>query len=458
MLSTLNLIALLAAQAAAPAPPPAAQESPGWPTFRGAHGDAVVPAPHPATWGAEQNLAWRVEVPGGGWSSPLVAGDLVFVTTAIQTAREDGGRPLGFAGGVRAPETRGAGAPKPTAEVTFQARAYSLADGALLWSRDLASRVPAHGIHPSNSFATETPASDGARLIVYFGAIGLVAGLDLEGNELWRREVGAYATTADFGTGSSIALIDGLAFVQCDNEEASFLAAFRAADGEPVWRVERPRGTSWASPLAWRTAGGTDLVVSGPDAVTGYEPASGAVRWRVEGIGGTFSASPVVAGERLIFGNSAQQRRGPLAALAAGARGVVEFRAEAAPKEGAASPLQWIVERAGPSFSSPVVAGGLVFVVDGQGVVTCRDAADGAELYRERLPDAFQVVASPWTDGAHVFVLSEGGTTFVLKAARVYELVGTNRIEGTYWGTPSSAQGALLLRSADSLICVRAAR
>lgn len=421
-----------------------------WTSFRGASGAALAALPHPTSWAADAHVAWRAEVPGGGWSSPVVAGKRVFVTTAIQSDKPDGGRPLGFATGVRAPETRGAGAPKPAAAVTFQVRAYALEDGALLWTRDLASRVPAHGIHPSNTYATETPATDGERLVVYFGAIGLVAGLDLAGEVLWTREVGAFPTTADFGTGSSVALAAGHAFVQCDNEVGSFLAAFRVRDGEPAWRAERPKGTSWASPVIWRQGEAERLVVAGPDALTAYDPASGAVVWRVEGIGGTFSASPTTAGDRLVFGNSAQQRRGPLASLRASVDGTVALRGE-----GEDRPLEWVVDRAGPGFSSPVVARDLVFVVDGQGVVTCRDLATGEQRWAERLPDAFSVVASPWTDGERVYVLSEGGTTFALAAAPTYTLLGTNTLPGTFWSTPAAASGALLLRGADMLYCVR---
>ncbi len=434
---------------------PPLDERPAWPSFRGAAGDGRVPTPHPSAWSETQNLAWSVELPGGGWSSPVIAGGRVFITTAVQG---DGRRPVGFAAGVRAPETRGAGAPAPTAEVTFRVEARSLADGALLWGRDVATRVPPRGVHPSNSFATETPATDGERIVAVFGAIGLVVCLSNDGEVLWSHDIAVHPTTADFGPGSSVALFAGddgaLAFVQSDNETASSLTALRLADGSVAWTSERPKGTSWASPILWETAAaGASLVVAGPDAVTGYEPRTGAVRWRVAGIGGTFSASPTVAGERLVFGNSAQQRRGPLAALRADCSGTVELRGG-----GETSPVLWTVERGGPSFGSPLAVGELVVVVDGQGIATCRDIATGATLWSERLPDAFNVVASPWTDGERIYVLAEGGTTFVLAAKREYELLGRNTLPGTYWSTPSAGEGALLLRSSERLHCVRAAR
>jgi len=456
---TLSLSSPLAL-AGGPAGLAAAVDGPAWPSFRGAAGAGRVPTPHPAQWSPDENLAWSVEVPGGGWSSPLIAGDRVFLTTAVQG---DGRRPVGFAAGVRAPETRGAGAAAPTAAVTFRVEARALGDGALLWGRDVATRVPPRGVHPSNSFATETPATDGERIVAAFGAIGLVVCLSVDGEVLWTYDSAVHPTTADFGPGSSVALASdiepALAYVQSDNEAASSLTALRLADGAVAWRRERPQGTSWSSPILWRSSAGVSLVVAGPDAVTGYDPASGDVRWRVEEIGGTFSASPTAAGERLVFGNSAQQRRGPLAVLCAGCAGSFPLR-QARPAEGqesanVASPVLWTVERAGPSFGSPIAVGELVFVVDGQGIATCRELATGATLWSERLPEAFNVVASPWTDGERVFVLAEGGTTFVLAAAREYRLLARNTLPGTYWATPSAADGALLLRSADRLHCVR---
>lgn len=439
---------ILSVLLAAPAALSPAQDA-AWPSFRGPAGNGVVAA-HPLRWNDEENLAWKVEVPGGGWSSPVVVEDRVFVTTAVQPDKEGGGRPLGFMGGVRMPESRGGGAKAPEKPISFQVRAYSLGTGELIFEKELASRAPEHGIHPCNTYATESPATDGERVVCYFGAIGLVACVDLEGELVWEQELGMFEMNADFGTGSALAIGGGNVFVQNDNNESSFVAAFRLEDGEEAWRVERPKGTAWASPTMWTHGDATDLVVCGPDAVTGYAPESGEVRWRVEGIGGTFSASAAAAGDRLIFGNSAQMRRGPLIAIKDTVDGVVDVD-----DEGEESPVLWNIGRAGPGFSSPVTVNGLVWVANSQGILTCRDATTGEELYDERLPGLRNVVSCPWTDGEHVFVLSEGGTTVAVKAAREFEIVATNEVEGIFWGTPSAAGGSLLLRSADSLICVR---
>lgn len=444
----LSLLALLAQAVSAPIPADVA----AWSTFRGPSGRGVVAAPHPDRWSDESNIAWKVEVPGGGWSSPVVANGVVYVTTAVQTAKEDGGRPLGFAGGARMPESRGTGAPKPEGDVIFQLRAYDLSNGELKWQKELARRVPDRGVHPSNSYATETPVTDGDRVVCYFGAIGLMTCVDTKGEVVWTQELGAFPTNADFGTASALATAAGNVFVQCDNDESSFVAAFRLTDGEPAWRVERPRGSAWASPIAWTHGDATDLVVCGPGTVTGYSPTTGDARWVVD-VGGTFSSSPAIDGDLLIVGNSGRMQRGPLLAIEASVEGEID-----ADDEDEDSPIAWNVSRAGPSFASPVAVNGMVWIINSQGILTCRDAATGEELYDERLPDLRQVVSCPWTDGDNVYILGESGRTYVVAATPEFELVATNQVEGTFWATPSAADGNLLLRSVDSLICIRAAQ
>ncbi|MEM1447528.1 MAG: PQQ-binding-like beta-propeller repeat protein [Planctomycetota bacterium] len=440
-------IAFAAHALTSPALAPHAAET-GWPSFRGA-GGAGNAAAHPTKWSEESNVAWKVNVPGGGWSSPIVLDGKVFVTTAVQPGVEGGGRPVGYAGGLRTPQSMGAGAPKPEDEMIFQVLAYDLESGELAFEKEIGRRVPDHGVHPCNTFATETPATDGERIVVYFGMVGLVACLDAKGETQWTKDIGMFPMTADFGTGSSLAIHDGLVFVQSDNASASFVTAFSVESGEEAWSAERPKGSAWASPILWKHGEVTDLVLCGPDTVTGYDPASGEQRWRVAGMGGSFSATPGSNEERLVFGNSGPMRRGPLLSLRPSAEGTISARSDEA------SAIEWNVDRAGPGFSSPILVDGLVWVVDSQGILNCRDAATGEEIYDERLPDARNIVASLWTDGDHVFILSEEGQCYVVPVSPEFEVIATNQIEGTFWGTPSVVDGNLLIRSAESLYCIR---
>jgi outer membrane protein assembly factor BamB len=443
----MTLSLLLVLLPALPIPQETGAPEATWPGFRGARGDSVVPAGHPVRWSADENLAWRRALPGGGWSSPIVVGDLVVVTTAVRAA---GAGPVGMDAGVSDMATGGEGQ-SPEHEYGFQVHAFALADGAPVWDVELGAEVPDYNVHPSNTFATETPATDGERIFVTFGGLGAVTALDLAGEELWWVETGVFQTANDFGWASSLVAADGLVFVQNDNEEASFLIALSAEDGEEAWRVERPLGTAWSTPVLWPNGDGVDLVVCGAGTVTGYAPDTGAVRWSLEGIVGSFSSSPGSDGSRLFLGNSGSRTGGPLVAVGQGADGAQAL----APDE--LGWLDWVVDRAGPGLASPVAASGLVFVLGSNAVLGAYDAASGEEVWRERLPDGATVVASPWTDGERVYVLDETGTTFVVRAAREFELVGTCELEGLYWATPSVAGNSLLMRSSDELICVRAA-
>jgi outer membrane protein assembly factor BamB len=420
-----------------------------WPGFRGADGVGVLfERAFPSDWGAGRNIAWTADVPGSGWSSPVVVAERVFVTTAV---RSDETSPKGFVGGVSDPSTRGA-ASSPSAEVRFHLRCLSLDDGSTLWARDVGTAVPAFGVHASNTYATESPASDGERIFVTYGALGEVVSYDLEGEELWRVESGVFKTGNDFGWGSSLLATDGLVFLQNDNEESSFLLALDASSGEERWRAERPTGTSWGTPIRWPVEGRSQVVTCGPDRVVAYAAADGEELWRVDGIGGSFSSSPTSDSERVYFGNSGPRSRGPLVAVAAHSSGAHELRGE---EPGA---VAWREEQAGPGFASPVVSGRHLYVLASGGILALHDAQTGERLWRERLPDAATVVASPWIAGDELFVLDEQGTTFVVSVGDEFELRGTNTLDGLFWSTPSIAGDALLLRASDRLHCVREAR
>lgn len=417
-----------------------------WTRFRGTGATSVLAErAFPGEWGEDQNIAWSVDVAGSGWSSPIVVGDRIFLSAAVDPA-DDG--PKGMQEGVSDPSTRGAGG-KPEGELTFELSCRSLEDGSLMWTREVGKRVPDYPVHRSNTFATESPTSDGERVFVTFGGLGALVAYDLEGKEAWRTETGVFRTGNDFGWGISLVCHEGRVFLQNDNEEGSFIAAFDAESGKEVWRSERTTGTSWGTPAVWKTAARTSLVASGPDSVVAYAPDTGEEHWRVQGIGGSFSSSLTFDDEHLYFGNSGPRSRGPLIAVPASAKGTIDLAGE----EPAA--IAWRADRAGPGFASPLVHDGLVYVIGSTNVLACHDAASGEQLYRERLSDAGTVVASPWIAGGEIFVLDEAETTTVVRAGSEFEILRTNRLPGLYWGTPSVSGDALLLREASKLYCVR---
>lgn len=441
-LTALAIVALVAGHATSLTH--AADANDAWASFRGPEGNGVAGEGHPENWSMDDNLAWSVEVPGGGWSSPVVAGDRIFVTTAVAG---DGTRPKGFGEGVASMRSHFMGK-APDEPYSFEVHCLSLKDGSVLWNKQVVSRKPPHKIHPSNSYATESPVADGERVYAYFAAVGVVACLDRSGEIVWQKEVGAYRTSSDFGSGSSLAIHDGLVFVQCDNEEKSFLIALNGKTGEQAWKVDRDGRTSWSSPIIWRNRQRTELVVCGAGNVTAYEPKSGERLWTLTGTGGAFSASPTCDEDRIYLGNSGRNSRGPLIAVAAGATGELTLESLGEKQ------VVWIEDAAAPGMCSPVVVDGRLYVLS-RGILSCHNSETGERLYRQRLKNASSVTSSLWAADGKVYALNEAGETSVIKVGDEFEQLPSNQTPGLFWSTPSVAGKSLLLRGAKMLHCIR---
>src|SRR5205807_1814987 len=192
----------------------------------------------------------------------------------------------------------------------------------------------------------ETPVTDGKRVYAYFGMHGLYC-YDVTGKEVWKKDLGSFPMQMGFGTGSSPALADDRLFVQCDNEEKSFLVALDARTGDPVWKLERKGKSAWSTPLVWKNKVRTELVVCGERKVSSYDPATGKVLWELGGLTGTFQASPGADAERVYFGNNGPMADGRLFAVKAGATGDLTPGGDK-PNEGVA----WVRPRSGPNIAS----------------------------------------------------------------------------------------------------------
>jgi outer membrane protein assembly factor BamB len=419
-----------------------------WPQFRGPHGTGVVDdLRHPLEWSDEKNLAWRAELPGQGWSTPVVIGSRIFVTCATGEWLDP---PKDMAAGVMDPGSMGLGRRKPDEAARFEVLCLDLADGKVLWRQVLHDGIPAIPVHPSNTFATETPAADARRVYVYFGTVGVLAALDHDGRTLWRKERAVRKVASGFGTGSSLLLHDGRLFLQDDNEELSSLTAFNPETGAELWSVVRDVETSWSTPLIW-AGSRNELIACGGNAVHSYAPETGQELWRLTGLSSSFSASPAVAAEGLIFGNSGPMSGSPLYAVKPGGRGDLTLARD----QSAGEFVAWSRRNTDIGMASPVIVAGRVYV-PGDGRLKVFDAASGQEVYKARLPEGRMVAASAWAGGGHVFLLDEEGRTFVVKAGPTFDLAAVNRIDDTFWASPAIAGESLLLRGVEALYCIRA--
>ncbi|AWM36442.1 outer membrane biogenesis protein BamB [Gemmata obscuriglobus] len=437
-----------------------------WPQFRGPNGTGIVTDPKtPTEWSADKNVAWKVDVKGAAWSAPIIVGDKVLMTTAYadgQPKPKSGG---GFGGGGKGGGGGGkGGAPKQTYQ--FKLVCLDRGTGKTVWEKVAKEARPTISTHGSNTYATETPVSDGERVYAYFGMTGLFC-FDLTGKELWKADLGSYSMQAGWGTASSPVLAGDKLIVQCDNEEKSFLVAFDKLTGKELWKADRREKSGWSTPYVWKTKDRTDLVAVGGQKIRGYNPEDGKMVWELEVGGGQCSASPTGDAERLYVGvgqgggggkgggPGAGRGAGTLFAVKAGAQGDITPQAGATSSAGVA----WSAPRAWPAASSPLAYDGFVYVIDRNGgTISCFDAKTGkAEYTKERIPNAGAFWASPWAADGKIFCLDESGQTHVLKAGSEFEVVRVNKLgRDMFWATPAAANGALFIRGLDALYCVGA--
>ena len=419
-----------------------------WPQFRGPSGSgATEGAALPTEWSADKNVAWKAKLPGTGLSQPVVVGDKLFVTAAVS---DELSKPKSFGRGVI--ET---GREKlPDVEIDWQVVALDRTTGKTLWAKSATRGKPKYAVHACNSYATETPCADAERVYAYFGATGTVAAFDHAGNEVWKAELGAFPTAANWGSGASPTLGVGKVFVASFSQESAFVVALDCKTGKEVWRfkwAESDLTTSWSSPMVWSNSKRTELVVCGPGRVSGLELDTGGELWRMSGFQ-PFSSSPTVVGDTLYFANGGQSSSGPLVGIRPGASGNITTKEGEKPSEFVA----WSITGGGAGWSSPLAQNGYLYV-PGKGTLACYDAKTGKQEYNERVPKLSRLIACPIASGDQVLLLDESGSAAIIKAGSTFEVVGAGKLDDVFWASPAFAGGDLYLRGADYLYCVRQA-
>ncbi|MEY3457570.1 MAG: hypothetical protein RL215_727 [Planctomycetota bacterium] len=421
--------------------------------FRGSQGTgiAVSSMSVPLEWSAEKNIAWKVPSPAAGWAQPLIVGEHLYLAGAVSAADI---RPANFANGVKSPQSMGISlfSRPPKEPFTWKLFCLSTSDGRVLWEQTVAAGEAKFPIHPSNSWATETPAADEHGVYVYSGAAGIVAGIDHSGKLLWQRDVGVYKTSNGFGTGSSLAIHNGLVYLQNLNEEQSDVWCLDTKTGDVKWKVQRTAaGTSWSTPLIWANTGRVELIISGGDQVDSLDPATGAILWSVKNVKAATACSPCADRDRLYFGGSDPFSKGPLFAVNAGATG------EIIPEEknGRFANCAWLQERQGPGMASPLSTGQFVYTNENN-ILKCFDAATGEKLYQTRIPGLDMLAASPLLVGPNtLLLLDENGNACLAEVGREFRKIGEGRLEDVFWSTPAVSRGALYLRGVGSVYCIR---
>ncbi len=400
-----------------------------WRQFRGPHSNGVIQdIKLPEAWGTDSNVKWKMEVPGEGWSAPIVVGQKVFVTTAVSTGQKN-----------------------KNVDHNWQVLCIDATTGKKLWSKVAISSKPRLGTHRDNTYASETPVTDGSKVVAYFGMMGVFC-YDLDGKELWKKDLGNFPMKNEWGTSSSPIIHGGLVFLQIDNEQQSFLVALDLGTGEEKWRKAREETSNWGSPIIWTNSIRTELVTAGKT-IRSYKPEDGSLLWQATSSVGGFSSSPSGNADLLIVGNQGRDGAGMMV-VKAGAMGDVSLKTN----ETSNSNILWSTKEFGPQRSSPLLINGQIFLLGGRGgQLTCVEAMTGKKVYQDRLTDAGAFWASPWAYKGMVYCPDENGNTFVLRPGPKMDLVRVNKLpeeNARFWATSAASDGTLFIRSTNTVYAV----
>jgi len=425
---------------------PTAEAQPNWPQFRGADSRGIATdARLPDRWSAEENVAWKRDIPGRGWSSPIVWGSRVFLTTVVNTGETEAPKKGLYFGGDR---------PQPPASPhLWRVLCLDLPTGELLWERQVHEGVPQTPIHLKSSYASETPVTDGQRVYACFGNVGIFC-FDLDGNELWRKPIPPHAMRYGWGTAASPVLHDGVLYLVNDNEEESYLLALDAATGEERWRTPRDEKSNWATPFIWRNSQRVEIITPGTEQVRSYD-LQGKLLWSLRGMSSITIATPFAEGDLLYISSGyVLDPSKPIYAIRPGATGDITL----AEGQTANEFIAWSNSKVAPYNPTSLLHDGRLYVLYDRGLLSCFRGVDGSQLYGpERLPNGRAFTASPWARGGQVFCLNEDGVTFVLKAGDAFELSHTNTLaeDDMCMATPAIAGDRLLIRSSSRIYCIR---
>jgi outer membrane protein assembly factor BamB len=420
-----------------------------WPQFRGPGSLAVAENPNlPDRWSTNENVAWKVNVPGRGWSSPIVWGDRVFLTTVVGESEMEQPKKGLYFGGEREV------IPKDTHH--WLVLCLDLNSGRELWRQEARSGAPSNQLHVKNTYASETPVTDGERVYAYFGNEGLFC-YDLEGSLLWSTHWPPVKTRNRWGSAASPVLHGDRLFIVNDNDEKSFVVALDSKTGRQVWRTERDEKSNWATPYIWQNEKRTELITPGTNKVRSYD-LDGKVLWEFGGMSSIVIPTPFSQfGLLYVASGYVGDKIRPIFAVKPGASGDISLKDDETSNEF----IAWYGRTAAPYNPSPLVYGDFLYVLFDFGFLSCHEARTGREVYdkqRIRPEGATSFTASPWAMSGKIYALSEDGDTFVFQAGSEYKLLRTNSLDEMCMATPAIARDRLLIRTLTRLYCLSKAK
>ena len=417
-----------------------------WPQFRGPTMNAVVADnPNlPEVWSQTENIEWVAEMPGLGWSSPVVWGDRVFVTTVTAEGEFERPKP-----GLYAPQGR---SEPPPVQQEWRVYCLDLETGDVIWLRAVKSGMPEFPRHMKNTYASETPTTDGERVYVRFGDLGVFA-FDMDGRQVWDVQIPFRQTRSDWGSASSPVLHGDMLIIVYDNEEESWIAALDTRTGQEIWRTPREEVSIWTTPYVWEHEQRTEIVTSAVNRIRSYD-LDGNVLWEMDGRISWAAIATPFSSHGLVYVNSGYFRdeHRPAYAIRPGASGDITL------SEGETSSeyVAWYQPQAGNYNTSPLVYGDIYYSLLDRGFFESYDARTGEPVYgRQRIRVGASFTASPWAYNGKIFAASEQGDTYMIRAGPEFEVMGVNRLDEMIMASPAIVDDRLILRTQSRLYSIK---
>lgn len=417
-----------------------------WPQFRGAEARGISDNDRlPTKWSATENVVWKTDLPGRGWSSPIVWGDRIYVTSVVNTAESEEPKKGLYFGGNR---------PKPESVHRWMVYCLDLNQGSVVWERKVHEGVPESAIHLKNSFASETAVTDGERVYAYFGNLGVFC-FDLDGEVVWEKRLKPHKTRFGWGTSASPVVHEDRLYVVNDNDEDSYLLALDAISGNEIWRTERDEKSNWATPFIWKNDQRTEIVTPGTGKVRSYD-LDGQLLWEFGGMSSITIATPYEYDGLLYIssGYVGDTRRRPLFAIRPGASGDISLGKDETSNEW----IAWCQKLGGPYNPSTLIYDDRLVVLYDFGFIASFNPHDGSEIAKKRrIPQGKAFTSSPWGYGGKVFCLNEDGVTYVMNSSDELEILHKNTLaeDDMAMATPAFAGDRLLIRTSARIYCIQ---
>ncbi len=447
-----------------------------WPQFRGQGASGIADgATLPVRFSPTENVAWVADIPGRGWSSPIVWGDRVFVTAAINAGAfkapstgiygndyvaELAAQGLSEAEVLARVTARDIEKSEEATEVRYMVYALDAVTGKIVWEREAHKGLPTGGRHRKNTYASETPTTDGERVYASFGGNVGVFAYSCDGDLVWKKTWPPQPIYLDFGTASSPIVHGGRVYQVHDTEGRSFLTALDARTGAEVWTVDRSAfetqaKSGWATPFVWTHAARSEIVTIGKGLVVSYG-LDGAELWRLRGM--TQATPSPTAGEGLLFVGSGSQGESnrPLYAVRPGASGDISLPRGQETGEF----VTWFQPRFTAYTGSPLHYRGRVYAINDNGIMQVANAETGKELYKARVGGiGLTFSASPLASDGRIYAMSEDGDVVVFDATTdEYRELAKNSFGEMSLATPAVGGDSLYVRTATKLYRVAARR